>query len=153
MIHPLLLVSYNLEESPVVVFVVELLCVVVLFTREEVIAQGDAEGALLTGDAVVVVHVDHIVVENAVVVFGRGKGEDAHQSYHQLLLLVVDYEVLCVLGRIDEAAVELLVWDALVVFGAPVALTHAHRPCQRHIVMVVRADDFALLFLPAVAAL
>jgi hypothetical protein len=66
---------------------------------------------------------------------------------------IVDHEVLCVLGRIDEAAAEHLVRNALVVFGAPAALAHVHGPGQRHVVVVMRADDLALLFLPAVATL
>ena len=86
-------------------------------------------------------------------VFSRSEGEDAYYTYHQLLFLVVDDEVLRVLGRIDEAAVELLVRNALVVFGSPASLAEVHRPGQRHVVVAVHADNVALLLLPLVAGL
>lgn len=142
-----------LEESFVVVLVVELFLGVVLLAREEVVAQGDAEGALLAGDAVPAMLVKDVVVEDAAVVFGGGEGEDAHQTYHELFLLVVDHEVLCVLGRVDEAAAEHLIRYALVVLSSPAALADVHGPGQRHVVVVVGADDVAFLLLPPVAAL
>ena len=48
--------------------------------------------------------VKDVVIEDAAVVFCGGKGEDAEQSDHELLLLIEDHDVLRVLGRVDEAA-------------------------------------------------
>lgn len=91
--------------------------------------------------------VKDVVIEDAAVVFCGGKGEDAEQSDHELLLLIEDHDVLRVLGRVDEAAAEHLVRDALVVLCSPAALTYVHGPGQRDIVVAVDADDVAILLL------